>query len=263
MAPSKNKDNICYPEVFTGKIGENVHKFLAEFKIAAEADHIRTKDKVKTLLKYLSGDAKTSVGMHTLTLEEAFDILTTTYGNPSLIWNKIKENIFNSLGKLSSWGKPESVERRNALTKLIDFINEMKVLATEHVQLMPEIYNQATVKHIYNMTPKNIKDDLCKIVCDGTLDQIFDNIMKVLKEHRKENLSRITMEEKPNEIKPSPKKPFANSVEKNGKHNCEKNFQCKSEWGIFGCVELYKIKKIADRFSLTRLGCFYVTAILS
>ena len=116
MAPSKNKENICYPEVFTGKIGENVHKFLADFRIAIEADHVRTKDKVKTLLKYLAGDAKTSVGMHTLTLDEAFDILTTTYGNPSLIWNKIKEDISNSLGKLSNWGKPESVARRNALT---------------------------------------------------------------------------------------------------------------------------------------------------
>ena len=86
----------------------------------------------------------------------------------------------------------------------------MKVLATEHVQLMPEIYNQATVKHIYNMTPKNIKDDLCKIVFIGTLEQIFDNILKILKEHRMDILSRITMEEKPSKIGSLPKKPFEN-----------------------------------------------------
>ena len=167
-----------------------------------------------------------------------------------MIWNKIKEDISNSLGKLSNWGKPESVERRNALTKLIDFINEMKALATEHVQLKSEIYSQTTVKYIYNLTPKNIKDDLCKIVCDGSLDQRFDNIMKILKEHRRENLSRITMEENQSKIKPVPKKPRVNSVAKNGKHDCEKNIQCKSEWGIFGCVELYKVRKIEERRSL-------------
>ena len=128
----------------------------------------------------------------------------------------------------------------------------MKVLASEHDVLKPEINSEATIKHIYNLTPKNIKDDFVemKIGTEGTMEERFQNIIKVIQKHKEDNICRITLEDKPNETKPSLR--TANSVvdHSNGKHNCEKNLQCKSEWGIFGCVELYKIKKIAERFSL-------------
>ena len=123
LAPSKNKETICYPDVFCGRLGENVHKFIADFKLAIQADHVRSKDEVKTLIKYLDADAKTSIGEHTLKLEDAFDILKTTYGNPSLIWNHLKQNLSKSLGKSAYWGKQQSVVRRNSITKLIDFLN--------------------------------------------------------------------------------------------------------------------------------------------
>ena len=42
LAPSKNKDNVCYPKPFIGRLGENVHNFIVEFKLALEADHVRT-----------------------------------------------------------------------------------------------------------------------------------------------------------------------------------------------------------------------------
>ena len=85
LAPNKSKDSICYPKVFSGKVGENVHQFIKEFKTALQADHVRKKDEVKTLMKYLDSHAKTSVGTHTQTLDEAIEILKNTYGIPSLI----------------------------------------------------------------------------------------------------------------------------------------------------------------------------------
>ena len=171
LAPLKNKEHISYPKVFSGKIGENVHKFISEFKLALDADHVRTNDRIKVLLKYLDSDARTAVGEHTQSLETAFDILKSTYGNPSLIWNNIKENSTKSLCKLNAWGKVESVERRNSITKLIDFINEAKVLATEHSVLKPEIHNLGTIKHIWNLAPKNIRDDFAKrVLCSQSVD---------------------------------------------------------------------------------------------
>ena len=73
-----------------------------------------------------------------------------------------------------------------------------------------------------------------KIATEGTMEERFQNIIKVLQEHKEDNLAFITLKDKPNEIKLSPKKSYANSVDHNGRHNCEKNLQCKSEWGIFG-----------------------------
>ena len=44
LAPNKSKDSVCYPGVFSGKFGENVHKFVADFKAAIKAHQVRTKD---------------------------------------------------------------------------------------------------------------------------------------------------------------------------------------------------------------------------
>ena len=49
LAPNKTKESICYPKVFSGHLGENVHKFVSDFKTAIEADQIRVKDEIKTL----------------------------------------------------------------------------------------------------------------------------------------------------------------------------------------------------------------------
>ena len=238
LAPLKNKEHISYPKVFSGKIGENVHKFISEFKLALDADHVRTKDRIKVLLKYLDSDARTAVGEHTQNLETAFDILKSTYGDPSLIWNSIKENSTKSLSKLNVWGKVESVERRNSITKLIDFINEAKVLATEHDELKPEIHSLATVKHIWNLAPKNIRDDFAKrVLCSQSVDDKFKNIETVLKEHRETTITRIAFETKSEESKTPFKKPSVNaSVNSDVKHNCKRSSQCEEEWDILGCI---------------------------
>ena len=49
IAPNKTKESICYPETFSGHMGENVHKFVSEFKRAVEDDQIRVLDEIKTL----------------------------------------------------------------------------------------------------------------------------------------------------------------------------------------------------------------------
>merc|ERR1711873_188626 len=94
----------------------------------------------------------------------------------------------------------------------MDFINEMKALASEHDVLKPEINSEATIKHIFNLTPKSIQVDFAKmkIATEGTMEERFQNIIKVLQEHKEDNLTFIALEDKPNETKPSPR--TANSV---------------------------------------------------
>ena len=149
LAPNKTKESICYPETFSGHMGENVHKFVSEFKRAVEADQIRVLDEIKTLRKYLAGDALICIGENTNTLKDAFDALIATFGDPKLLWKKQMETLSQFLGKAGTWGKAESIDRRNAISKLIGFLNEVTHLSKEHPTLEREIVCNATYQTIY------------------------------------------------------------------------------------------------------------------
>ena len=71
LADIKNKSTVQYPDSFTGSLGENVFKFIKEFKEAIEADQIRKADEVKMLIKYLKGDAKHTIGENHISLKNA------------------------------------------------------------------------------------------------------------------------------------------------------------------------------------------------
>ena len=79
LAPSKVKENIVYPKVFSGKSGENVFKFVKDFQDAIAADQVREVDKVKKLMLLLKDDAKRAVGEHYKDVQEALDELKRSF----------------------------------------------------------------------------------------------------------------------------------------------------------------------------------------
>ena len=52
-----------------------MHKFVADIKAAMEANQVRVKDEVKTLRKYLDGDAKTCIGENILTWKKHIETM--------------------------------------------------------------------------------------------------------------------------------------------------------------------------------------------
>ena len=66
-AVNKNlsRENVAFPESFSGEFGENVFIFKEKFLQALSDSQIREKDKVETLRKHLSGNAKNIIG-HTI-----------------------------------------------------------------------------------------------------------------------------------------------------------------------------------------------------
>ena len=64
----------------------NIYKFKEKVLEYIEAAQIREKDKVETLRKYLSGEAKNRVGEHYKNIDDAFKCLIDNYGNPAVIW---------------------------------------------------------------------------------------------------------------------------------------------------------------------------------
>ena len=99
-AVSKNlsRENVIFPEAFTGGLGENVFKFKDKFMQAIHDSQVREKDQVEVLRKHLTGEAKKLVGDHHKTLESAMEALEDYFGNTSKIWKKCKENVKKKLG---------------------------------------------------------------------------------------------------------------------------------------------------------------------
>ena len=64
LAPAKTKEKVVYPEPYSGDTGVNVFKFVSDLKDAIAADQVRKSDQIKTLRKFLKGDAKQVVGEH-------------------------------------------------------------------------------------------------------------------------------------------------------------------------------------------------------
>ena len=236
-------------------MGENVHKFVSDFKRAVEADQIRVMDEIKTLRKYLAGDALTCIGENTPSLKDAFDKLLATFGDPQLLWKKHMEVLSQSLGKAGTWGKADSIDRRNAISKLIDFLNEATHLSKEHPTLEREIVCNATYQTIYRLIPRNIQDDIVKKnVTTKSIEERFKLLGEILLEHCQITIERINMadifDRKTNDPKLTGRKFPSNNVNLINNHDCSKSHQCQTDWDFLGCIKLYSIKKVDERREL-------------
>ena len=98
LSDNKVKSTIQYPDPFSGALGENVFKFVKEFKDAIQSDQIRKADEVRTLMKYLKGNAKLTIDEHHISLQKTLDQLSDNYGSPRLIVDKYLRDFEKSLG---------------------------------------------------------------------------------------------------------------------------------------------------------------------
>ena len=62
LCENKNKSAVVFPEPFKGDLGENIFKFKREIVSAIKDTQVKKADQVRTLLKYLKGDARNRVG---------------------------------------------------------------------------------------------------------------------------------------------------------------------------------------------------------
>ena len=132
LAETKNKTMVQYPDPFSGTLGENVFRFIKDFKQAIADDQVRKADEVKTLMKHLKGDAKHTIGEHHISLKSALKQLEDNYGCPRLIVEKYTRDYDKALGSIRSWGKHGTKESVDAINRTVDFIRNLENLATDH-----------------------------------------------------------------------------------------------------------------------------------
>ena len=270
LAPSKVKETVVYPTPFEGKVGENVYKFVENIRDAIEADQVRTTDQVKTLRKYLRGKAKVTVGEHMKDLDEALKTLTQTYGNRRLIWKKLIDDFAKEYEHPKIWGKIWSSDRLNAISGVLDFMDHAETLAEDNPELSAQIYHDHTLEVIFNTLPHDYRKEYVTTNNIGSTSikkfALMKGVMEVAKQGTLSGLEVNINTKKPDnsgtqahssKLGRSQAKASNGTVGGTGQHWCRTSKQCEPDWGIFGCIEVYKLTKAADRrdYILSKKAC--------
>ena len=266
LTPNKVKENIVYPMVFEGKPGENVYKFVKQFKEALDADQVRKSDQVKTLMKYLKGEAKVVIGDHHKSIDIALEALSEAFGNAWLILQRLRDNFDKTLGHFRYWGRHGTIERLNAINRTLDFIRQLESLAEDYsTELYNEVYHSSTIKLITKGMPTEFTMKMNE-TCDvkDSLEDWMLRISDILESKKKSNMSalksgvggaRSKFEE--SDESSADKTRRSNSLTQT-RHDCTKSKECKEAWDILGCINLYKIETVTARidFMKERNSCF-------
>ena len=139
-------------------------KFKEKFLQALTDSQIREKDKVETLRKHLSGNAKNIIGAHYTDINKAMQSLIDYYGNPDRIWSKSKERFEKAFSgnHLKIWGRKGDECRIMAVSRVIEFLREAVELAESYENLSGEIYHLSTLKLVLGVLPSVYSNEYTK-----------------------------------------------------------------------------------------------------
>ena len=158
-AVSKNlsRENVVFPEKFSGELGDNVFRFKEKFLQALLDSQVREKDKVEVLRKHLTGQAKILIGAHYTDIDKALQSLIDYFGDEQRIWDKSKEKFENYFTGNSErvWGKYGDDKRVMAISKVIEFLREAMELAESYEELHGEIYHKSNLTLILKTLPSD------------------------------------------------------------------------------------------------------------
>ena len=195
MAPAKTKEKVVYPEPYSGDTVVNVFKFVNDGKDAIAADQVRKSDQIKTLRKFLKGEAKQVIGEHYTDLEKALAALTKAFGSPTLIWKRLFEELKKGLGNYDNWGKKKTGKRLTAICKMEDFLRHAISLAEKYTQLASDIYTNKTVSDIMMILPTLYQDKWVDDIDDEeeSYEVKIKTLLDVLESLKKKTLKSLDM----------------------------------------------------------------------
>ena len=254
------RENVVFPEAFTGELGENVYKFKTKFLQAIQDSQVRDKDKVEVLRKHLTGEAKKLIGSHYVDIEDALKALTSYYGDPLKIWNKCLDKFKKTMkGDFNHiWGRYGEQKRVLAIAIVVEFIRESTELAKSYKELSNEIYNSFTIKLIVDTLPRDYQERLGELIFgkELTVQEKLRDISAFL-ETKKDAAIGAADEEKArnNSNRQSyqstkyKKEASEENLDQGGPTKCEfcNGPNCKTEWSGFGCLDLYKLASKDER----------------
>ena len=292
--PNPSKGTVPVPDIFEGKVGSNVYKFKEKVLEYVDAAQIREKDKVETLRKYLSGEAKARVGEHFKNIDDAFKCLIDNFGNPAVIWAECKKELVKKVGGdfNSSWGRFGSQQRVSAIGKCLEFLREAEEMAKDYPELVNEVYSLSTFELLTHVLPYEYNSRICDEI--GNVRTSQKEKMLVIQDYLELKQQGALVAAVNDSHSGSSTAHLRTGLYggsrdiddhskggggrgrgdvggrrgrglgggrddgKQGYHDCAKDNRCKIAWGLFGCRELYACNTVSERreYMRKRQGCW-------
>ena len=166
-AENRSKDTVVFPPPFKGELGENVYKFIDDIKNAITDSQVKKSDQVRTLIKYLGGEAKKRCGDHYSDLDKALEALKEFYGNAALIWLRTRNEFDGAFSNLQKeWGEYGDPARVTAIARVIEFLRQADHLATEYPELSSEVYSSSTLTLLRKVLPRDYIEKVNDTISD-------------------------------------------------------------------------------------------------
>ena len=168
---------------FSGSPGEDYLEFSTKFEKAIEGNKIPKSDQLDKLREQLRGKAKNLVPVKTESIEKAWDILKSAFGDPMILLKFRKQGLL----KLGSY--PESLAKSNP-QKVVEWCLELERLIDDFIKLGDRelrlemvAYNDDTINSIVDLFPMRLVFRIEKQDAYGK-DKL-DAIVEILEEERK------------------------------------------------------------------------------
>ena len=257
IGKNMSRDNVVFPDPFSGEEDQNVHEFVREFKQAMQDSLTREKDQLKVLMKHLTGNAKTFVMGNHSNLDSAVKALLQNYGDKKIIWKSTKDNFrkrFNGEFK-KIWGSYGDKTRVDSLEHVKAFITRSMDLAEKYPSLSQEIYHSSTFDMICDVIPKEYYKGYNDFM-NNTDANVEDHFM-YLKDYlqQQQNSARtaasknveLTQKKYEKKVDDSKRVAFNKSNDDGKCLYCEDGERCRKEWGGFGCLDIYRLTDREER----------------
>ena len=252
MSKSKAKESIVYPKAFDGTFGVNIFRWCKEMEEALESARLKEEDKIRKLLEYLSGDARTKVGEHHVSIKTAMESLKSYYGNPRAIWLKRRQDLENEVGNFSrDWGVYGSQKRVMAIAKVQEFVREAEILAKEFPDALDnEVYSSNTTALLRKVLPHEYTEKINDTIVD--VNKSDKEKLIAIKAFLETKIAFAMLAVDPSsEVdqnrRGNPAGAGQGGAARNDRHNCRNSKSCRWRWHGLGCADVYTLPTHKER----------------
>ena len=168
---------------FSGLPNEDFIEFQTEFEKGVIENKIPKTDQVKKLLEVLKGKAKAQVPVKTDTLERAWELLNSAFGDPMILLRHRKQ----SLQKLGDY--PENMSRTNP-QKIVEWCLNVEKILSDLVKLGERssrlemiAFNDDTINGIIDMFPTRLLFRMERLDLEGK--EKLEGVIEIIEEERK------------------------------------------------------------------------------
>eukprot|EP00092_Neocalanus_flemingeri_P018101 GFUD01019591.1.p1 GENE.GFUD01019591.1~~GFUD01019591.1.p1 ORF type:complete len:2548 (-),score=673.50 GFUD01019591.1:927-8570(-) len=178
----KAKSSLVELPSFSGQASEDFVDFQTKFNKACTTNKIPKTDQVQKLREVLSGKAKAQVPDRTESMDRAWELLDSAFGDPMTLLKFRKQ----AMAKLGDY--PDSLAKTNP-QKIVEWalnferlVDELIKLGERETRLEMEMFNDSTVNSIIDLFPVRLVFKMERLGTSGK--EKLEGIIEIVEEER-------------------------------------------------------------------------------